>query len=117
MGSPLSDFPDSCYTLLKTIMDSKQCKFLALLMAVNCVRNTVLESYHAGGKITDPEMKAFNQEVVNKLYTFLTLYFLQNEESSKAFLNLVARNYPEDWDEPKLDPDFGPLPAGFPERG
>ncbi len=88
-------------------MEKSECQFLAMLMAVNCVRNTVIESYHAAGKITDPEMMAFNKEVVNKLYTFLTLYFGQPEESSKiAFLNLMERYYPSNWDFLKLDAGF-----------
>jgi hypothetical protein len=43
-------------------------KRLAMLMAVNCVRNTVVDDYHAQGKLDDSEMKAFNQEVANKIY-------------------------------------------------
>ena len=38
---------------------------LALLIAVNCVRSTVIEDDHAAGKLDDPEMKAFNLEVAN----------------------------------------------------
>ena len=40
-------------------------KRLALLIAVNCVRNTVIEDDHAAGKLDDPEMKAFNHKVAN----------------------------------------------------
>ena len=44
-------------------------------MAVNCVRNTVIEDDHAGGKLDDAEMKAFNQEVANKSDRFLQFLF------------------------------------------
>ena len=50
-------------------MSQAYLKRLALLMAVNCVRNTVIEDYHAAGKLDDPEMKAFYQEVANETST------------------------------------------------
>jgi hypothetical protein len=53
-------------------MNRATLKRLALLLTVNCVRNTVIEDYHAAGKLSDSEMKAFNQEVANKIYTFGT---------------------------------------------
>ena len=46
---------------------SDETKDLALRMALYCVRNTVIENYHAAGKISDPEMMAFNKKVVNKI--------------------------------------------------
>jgi hypothetical protein len=49
-------------------------------MAVTCFRSTVIETYHAEAKITDPEMMAFNKEVANKLYTFINLYFAESDE-------------------------------------
>ncbi len=76
-------------------------------MAVNCVRNTVIERYHVEGKLTDADMKAFNKEVTSKLYTFLFQYFGKTEVTSKiAFLDLMARNYPTGWVLPKLDGGF-----------
>src|ERR1700729_3986572 len=44
-------------------------KRLALLMAVNCVRNTVIEDYHAQGKLSNAEMMAFNREVARAPYS------------------------------------------------
>ena len=78
-------------------------KRLALLMAVNCVRNTIIEDYHAAGKLDDAEMKAFNQEVANKIYTFL--HYLNNKpiEVSQAFLLSMGVMYPSNWDQPKID--------------
>ena len=88
-------------------MDRNQCKFIGILMAVNCVRNTVVETYHTEGKLTDDDMKAFNREVTSKLYTFLSLYFGKTEAQSKiAFLDLMAHNYPTGWELPKLDRGF-----------
>ncbi len=41
---------------------------LALVMSAVCVRNTIIEDYHGAGKITDPEMEAFNRQVADKVY-------------------------------------------------
>jgi hypothetical protein len=92
-------------------------KRLALLMAVNCVRNTVIEDYHAAGKLDDAEMKAFNQEVANKLYTFL--HYLHNKpiDESQAFLLSMGVMYPKSWDQPKIDRDLTAGVRFFRERG
>lgn len=106
----------------------------ALTMTVNCVRNTVIEDYHAGkvpksktgdysdvkvvtpygeiawndlSRINDQEMKAFNKEVVNKIYTYLE--FLLNpkhEDKQEAFLKICNMFYPNNWDEPKFDEEM-----------
>ena len=81
-------------------------KRLALLMAVNCVRNTVIEDYHAAGKLDNREMKAFNQEVTNKIYTFLQFLFVKPDEDREAFMNAMGMMYPSNWDQPKADRDF-----------
>jgi hypothetical protein len=81
-------------------------KRLALLMSVNCVRNTVIENYHAAGKIDDSEMKVFNQEVANKIYTFLRFLLLEPDEDRDAFLSAMGMMYPKNWDQPKIDRDF-----------
>lgn len=75
-------------------------------MAVNCVRNTVIEDYHSDGKLSDAEMKALNQEVANKIYTFLHYLFSNSSEDQEAFLNAMGMMYPSNWDQPKLDADF-----------
>ena len=87
-------------------MNQSHLKRLALLMAVNCVRNTVIENYHAAGKIDDLEMKAFNQEVANKIYTFLHYMFVKPDEDRDAFLRAMGAMYPKYWDQPKVDRDF-----------
>jgi hypothetical protein len=77
---------------------------LALRMALHCVRNTVIEDYHAAGKLTDPEMAALNKEVVNKLYAFLMIVFHPDYEAIRK--NALSRLYPPQWDEPKFDEFF-----------
>jgi len=87
-------------------MTQSELKRLALLMAVNCVRNTVIEDYHSAGKLSDAEMKALNQEVANKIYTFLHYLFNESREDQEAFLLAMGMMYPSGWDKPKLDADF-----------
>ncbi len=96
-------------------------------LVVNCVRNTVLEHFHAGrapvtktgdysdikiidaegteitwneaSRITDSEMKEFIKQVVNRTYTFLN--FWEDDE----FQELMARyNFSTSkWDAPQTD--------------
>lgn len=87
-------------------MSQDELKRLALLIAVNCVRNTVIEDYHADGQLSDAEMKAFNQEVSNKIYTFLHYLFNKPTKDQEAFLNAMSMMYPGNWNQPKLDRDF-----------
>jgi len=78
--------------------------YLAMLIAASCLHDSVSGFYFSGGKTSDPEKRAFNKTVVNRLFTFLTYYFGETDEASKlVFLNLAARYYPDDWDLPELD--------------
>jgi hypothetical protein len=52
------------------------------------------------------EMKAFNQEVANKIYTFLHYMFVKPDEDRDAFLRAMGAMYPKNWDQPKVDRDF-----------
>lgn len=82
---------------------------LALRMALRCVRNTVIEDYHSRGSISDAEMKAFNKEVVNNLYTFLHImmnpdYSRERELALRSYKIIPALfNRPEGWDAPELN--------------
>ena len=81
---------------------------LALRMVLHCVRNTVIEDYHSQGKLTDPEMKAFNKEVVNKAYTFLQIVLNPDYEEQKEVLFSSPYLFykPSHWDAPEPDRDF-----------
>ena len=87
-------------------MSRSELRHLALLMAVNCVRNTVIEDYHSQGKLSDNEMMTFNREVANKLYTFLDFLFNKPVEDQHAFLSAMGVMYPTNWDKPELDREF-----------
>jgi pimeloyl-ACP methyl ester carboxylesterase len=45
-----------------------------------------IEDYHAQGKLTNEEAKAFNSEVANKLYTFLEYMFNQPPQDQQSSL-------------------------------
>jgi hypothetical protein len=87
-------------------MSQAYLKDLALLMTVNCVRNTVIEDYHAEGKLDDSEMEAFNREVADKIYTFLQFLLEKPDLDRAAFLSVMSMMYPSDWDKPKADRGF-----------
>ena len=78
--------------------------YLAMLIAANCLNDSASGFHFSREKTSDPEKRAFNKTVVNRLFTFLTYYFGEMDEASKlVFLNLAARYYPDDWDLPELD--------------
>lgn len=88
-------------------MDDSRIQDIALIMAVNCVRNTIIEDYHVGGKLSDEDMKNFNKEVANKLYTFLKIgLFSENLAECQRFLNAMGMMYPQNWDKPVLDKEI-----------
>ena len=88
-------------------MDDERIQDFALTMAVNCVRNTIIEDYHADGKLSDEDMKNFNKEVSNKLYTYLKIVlFSNNVKDSQRFLTAMGMMYPTTWDKPEFDEDF-----------
>lgn len=82
---------------------------VALRMALYCVRNTIIEDYHAKGKLSDMEMMAFNKEVVNKIYTFLQVAgnpkFKNNNILTFNSLGTLPGMFhkPFGWDSPILD--------------
>jgi len=100
---------------------------IAQKIALRCVRNTSIEKIHAGkivrtkvgdysdvkvvtpfgeipwkevSRITQDEMKEFNKEVVNKIFTVLLMLGDAREmpEGPHAFY------VPHDWDAPEVDP-------------
>ncbi len=81
-------------------------KRLALIMAVNCVRNTIIEDYHARGSLSQEDMKAFNKEVANKLYTFLRFLLKGSPEEREALLKVASLFYPSEWDQPVMDTEI-----------
>jgi len=55
-------------------------------------------------RITNEEMKAFNIEVSNRIYTMLEILFDAEFEADRERLMVpIAAMYPHDWDKPVLD--------------
>jgi len=109
----------------------KQLQSLSLVIAVTCVRNTVIEDYHAGrspqsktgdysdvkvvtpfgeipwtevSRLTDPEMKDFNIQVSNRIYTLLQVLMNPKFEADRDdMMACIGRSYPTDWNQPQLD--------------
>jgi len=104
----------------------------ALKMAVSCVRNTVIENFHAGefpqsktgdysdvkvvtpfgeilwndlSRISDTEMMSFNKEVSNLLYTYLQSLLNPHfdKQLKNQFMKYASLYFPDNWDEPKID--------------
>lgn len=91
----------------RSSMPDKYLKRLALLMAVNCVRNTIIEDYHARGSLSQTDMKTFNKEVADKIYTFLHFMFKGTLQEAQALFALSEWSYPSEWDQPVIDAFFG----------
>ena len=75
-------------------------------MAANCVRNTCIETFHAAGKLSGAEMKAFNKEVLNRIYTFLDCTRNRSKREKDLFLGRLTAEldgYTAGWDEPEFD--------------
>lgn len=78
-------------------------KALAKGLTVICVRDTVIENYHAMGKLSDEEMKAFNIEVCNKLYEAMEALLdanLDQQAKNDLYKTILARQ-PTGWNEPE----------------
>ena len=94
-------------TLRRVMIDkTEELKDMALIMAVNCVRNTILEEYHSRGSLSQEDMKILNKEVSNKLYTFLRYFYLEKSEKKEVFMELVGMAFPDNWDRPVIDKDM-----------
>lgn len=78
-------------------------KQMAKMLTLLCVRYSVLEDYHAQGiPIGDDEMKTFMKDVVNRIYTFLSLL---EDENFHYTLNLHQGSIKK-WDDPEIDKSF-----------
>jgi hypothetical protein len=84
-------------------VDEKSIKELALMIAVNCVRNKIIEEYHSRGSLSQEDMKKFNVEVTNKIYTFLWFIFNGSQSEKDALLQTVKWSCPHEWDKPVMD--------------
>lgn len=82
---------------------TKVMKDLALMVTVNCVRNTVIEDYHARGSLSQDDMAAFNRQVADNIYTVFDFMFNRSPEDSQALIGFMGMYYPTNWDEPQIN--------------
>lgn len=90
----------------------KSTRNLALSITLNCVRTSCIETFHANGKLTDTDMKAFNKEVHNRIYTFLHVFLNGMEPERSVFLNKMletAIGSTPNWDPAEIDRKMLPL--------
>jgi hypothetical protein len=103
----------------RTLRMAVETKMIAKAMALNCVRNTVIEKYHCEGKLTDADMKAFNKVVVNRIYTFLDCLRNRSEREKNLFLGkmvAISERFTGNWDELEFDGDIWPGEKAFLEE-
>lgn len=106
--------------------EKKDAAALAKILAVLCVRNTMLEEFHCGigpvtktgdysdvkvvhaegeipwtelSRISDPEMKALMKQVVNRLFTYFTMPSALHLGRQMS----LWRGAAEKWDDPEID--------------
>jgi len=92
----------------RTLRMTVDTKMIAKAMAINCIRNTILERYHQQGKLSDDDMKAFNKVVVNRIYTFLDCIHNRSKREKDLFLGKmvgISAGYTGNWDDPEFDGD------------
>ncbi|MCZ7861040.1 hypothetical protein O9X98_06440 [Agrobacterium salinitolerans] len=82
---------------------SKYLQSLAKAVVFHCVRNTVIEDWHAEGRISQAEMKEFIKEVVDRQYT--TMLNLSDPEFADEFFRFASETE-QQWDKPKFDVEF-----------
>ena len=78
---------------------------LAISITVTCVRNTIIEDYHARGSLSQDDMKAFNKQVASKIYTLLWV-FENKPELKREMLTTLMFMCRSSWDSPVLDDDL-----------
>ena len=88
------------------MLRDRSIKQLAILMTLTCVRNTVIEEYHARGSLSQKDMKAFNKEVADKIYTWLYVYYRGSVKDKINLLRLATFSGEPDWDIPELDEGY-----------
>jgi hypothetical protein len=80
---------------------------IAVLIVVNCFRNTVIESYHAEWpQFTDEKMKALMKSAVDRTYTALCgIVNPSTPFDQKGMIDSLAWETPtgHKWDRPKFD--------------
>ena len=84
-------------------------KQVALIITANCLENSVVDTLHDKGVITDEQVRAFNKQVGDRLYTFLLYLLNKPSQQYSALLEALAQKYPGNWPLPELDAHFAEI--------
>ena len=87
-------------------MKDQTVKQLALIIAANCTRESELDSSLQEGKLSQETLNAFNQQMSNKLYTFLTYLLNKPADEYSVMMEALTKHFPENWAAPELDAGF-----------
>ena len=87
-------------------MNDQTVKKLALIIAANCTRKSELDESLKQGQLSQEQLSSFNQQMSNKLYTFLTYLLNKPADEYSAMMEALARHFPENWKTPELDQTF-----------
>lgn len=82
-------------------MDENTVKKMALVIAANC-----LMSEPGDSKTVSELSPQLNKQVADRLYTFLLYLLNKPSHEYSSLMSELAKNYPEKWDFPELDPEF-----------
>ena len=84
-------------------MDEKLLKQFAKMITLNCVRNTVIEDYHARGSLSQEEMKAFNmRSAVISIQLCIYLKGTKQERAELLYLWSWMGGI-SNWDDPEIN--------------
>ncbi|MET4693074.1 hypothetical protein [Endozoicomonas lisbonensis] len=87
-------------------MNDQTVKKLALIIAANCTRESELDESLKQGKLSQEQLNSFNQQMSNKLYTFLTYLLNKPADEYSVMMEALAKHFPENWETPELDQSF-----------
>ncbi|UYM17547.1 hypothetical protein [Endozoicomonas euniceicola] len=87
-------------------MNDQTVKKLALIIAANCTRESELHESLKQGKLSQEQLNSFNQQMSNKLYTFLTYLLNKPADEYSVMMEALAKHFPDNWETPELDQSF-----------
>ncbi|PJE80460.1 hypothetical protein CI610_00543 [invertebrate metagenome] len=87
-------------------MNEQTVKKLALIIAANCTRDSMLDECQENGQLNQEQVQAFNKQMTDRIYTFLT--YLLNKPASEysVMMEALAKHYPESWPMPEIYQQF-----------
>ena len=91
---------------MKLAMNEDTVKKLALIIAANCTRKSVLEESLNSGTLTQEALDTFNKQMSDRLYTFLTYLLNKPADEYSVMMAELSKHFPESWGMPDLDQGF-----------